>query len=83
MTEEKRTLRELREAAGLTQLEVAYRLGVTPHTVYMWESGRREPLARVFLRLARLYDVSPFVIALPDEGDVGRRGEEPTSKRAA
>ena len=83
MAEEKRTLRELREAAGLTQLEVAYRLGVTPHTVYMWESGRREPVARVFLGLARLYGVSPFAIALPDERDVGRRSEEQASKLAA
>ncbi len=83
MIEEKRTLRELREAAGLTQLEVAYRLGVTPHTVYMWESGRREPLARVFLRLARLYGVSPFAIALPEEHEAGRRGEEQAAKRAA
>ncbi len=83
MTEEKRTLRELREAAGLTQLEVAYRLGVTPHTIYMWESGRREPLARVFLRLARLYGVSPFAIALPEEAEAGRRGEGREGKERA
>ncbi len=83
MPEEKRTLRELREAAGLTQLEVAYRLGVTPHTVYMWESGRREPLARVFLRLARLFGVSPFAIVLPDEDDEGGRGAEQTGKATA
>ena len=64
-----KTLKELREASGLTQLEVAYKLGVTPQTVYMWETGRREPLARVFVKLARLYDASPFDIALsePDE----------------
>jgi transcriptional regulator with XRE-family HTH domain len=61
-----KTLKELREASGLTQLEVAYKLGVTPQTVYMWESGRREPLARIFVKLARLYGVSPFDIALPE-----------------
>jgi len=61
-----KTLKELREASGLTQLEVAYKLGVTPQTVYMWETGRREPLARVFVKLARLYEVSPFDIALPE-----------------
>ena len=37
-----KSLKELREAAGLTQLQVAYELGVTPQTVYMWESGRRD-----------------------------------------
>jgi len=60
-----KTLKELREASGLTQLEVAYKLGVTPQTVYMWETGRREPLARIFVDMARLYGVSPFDIALP------------------
>ncbi len=50
-------------------------LGVTPHTVYMWESGKREPLARAFLKLARLYGVSPFDIALPEvEGAPAKRG---------
>jgi transcriptional regulator with XRE-family HTH domain len=67
-----KTLKELREAAGLTQLEVAYRLGVTPQTVYMWESGRREPLARIFVKMARLYDVSPFDIALPEDQNQGK-----------
>ncbi len=61
-----KTLKELREEAGLTQLQVAYQLGVTPQTVYMWESGRREPLARIFVRLARLYGVSPFDIDLSE-----------------
>jgi len=64
-----KTLKELREEAGLTQLEVAYQLGVTPQTVYMWESGRREPLAKVFVKLARLYNVSPFDIDLLDTAD--------------
>lgn len=73
-----KTLRQLRQEAGLTQLEVAYRLGVTPHTVYMWEAGKREPLARAFLKLARLYGVSPLDIALPEPdppaGEPRRRG---------
>jgi len=71
-----KTLKELREEAGLTQLEVAYQIGVTPQTVYMWESGRREPLAKIFVKLARLYNVSPFDIDLLDTS-------EATPKKAA
>ena len=62
-----KTLKELRQNAGLTQLDVAYRLGVTPHTVYMWETGKREPMAKAFLKLATLYGVSPFEIELPED----------------
>ena len=71
-----KTLKQLREESGLTQLEVAYKLGVTPQTVYMWESGRREPLAKIFVKLARLYNVSPFDIDLMDL-------QEETPKKAA
>ena len=66
MGEEMKTLRELREASGLTQFEVAQKLGVTITTVYNWERGTAEPLGRHLLALARLYAVSPFTITLPD-----------------
>ncbi len=68
-----RTLRQLREASGLTQMEVATQLGVTITTVYNWERGASEPLGRHLQKLGRLYGVSPFDILLP----------EPTRGRAA
>src|SRR5439155_23665760 len=46
-------LRRLREAAGLTQAELAERLGTTVTSVSRWETGQRriaEPIAR-FVRL--------------------------------
>ncbi len=64
--EQKRTLRELREATKMTQFDVAKELGVTVTTVYNWERGTAEPYARHLLNLARLYDVSPFAIVLPE-----------------
>ena len=64
--EEMKTLRELREASGMTQFEVAQKLGVTITSVYNWERGAAEPFARHLLALARLYDVSPFAITLPE-----------------
>ncbi len=77
MGEGARTLRQLREESGLTQMEVATRLGVTITTVYNWERGASEPLGRHLQKLARLYGVSPFDILLPEP----TRGRAP--KRAA
>ena len=66
MGEGARTLRQLREESGLTQMEVATRLGVTITTVYNWERGASEPLGRHLQKLARLYGVPPFDILLPE-----------------
>jgi len=52
-----KTIRELREAAGLTQLELAVRVGVTPSTVYNWESGRAEPRVSQLRRVAEAFGV--------------------------
>ncbi|HMM42007.1 MAG TPA: helix-turn-helix transcriptional regulator, partial [Thermomicrobiales bacterium] len=46
------------EAAGLTQFELAVKVGVTPATVYNWERGRYEPKATQLRALARVFDVS-------------------------
>ena len=35
-------LRELREAKGLTQKQLAEKLGVLERTISYWESGKRE-----------------------------------------
>lgn len=51
------TIRELREAAGLTQAQLAARLEVTPSSVYAWEAGKSEPRATQLRALARLFGV--------------------------
>ena len=44
-------LLEARQAAGLTQAELARRSGVPRTAISMYENGSREPGADVFLRL--------------------------------
>ena len=70
------TIRELRQAGGLTQLQVANHLGVVPSTVYHWERGTVVPSGRHLQQLARLFGVSADAILLPAP-------EERASKRAA
>jgi transcriptional regulator with XRE-family HTH domain len=53
-----KTLKEWREERDVTQLDVAFALGVTPATVANWESGRSEPKARHLRALAEFLGVS-------------------------
>jgi transcriptional regulator with XRE-family HTH domain len=53
------TLKQLREAAFLTQMEVAQRLGVAYTTVNNWEHGKFKPRLRFIPLLAELYGVTP------------------------
>jgi len=59
-----KTIRELRTAAGLTQLELANKVNVTPSTVYNWEKGRNEPSA------TNLRDIALALGASMDEIDL-------------
>ena len=43
----------LRREAGLSQAELAARLGVSPSAMGMYEQGRREPAAELLVALAR------------------------------
>ncbi len=55
-------LRRIRARMGLTQAELADRLGVTPNTVARWERdevGIAEPAARLAQLLAKMAEESP------------------------
>ena len=62
-----KTIRQLREERGWTQLELATRLGVTPGSVYNWERGKFEPKASQLRALARVFEVSMDDIELVEE----------------
>lgn len=59
-----RTIRELREAKGWTQLKLANEVGVTPSTVYNWETGRSEPRVIQLREVAHLFGVPSDSIRL-------------------
>jgi transcriptional regulator with XRE-family HTH domain len=62
-----KTIRELREERGQTQLDLAVAVGVTPATVYNWERGKYEPKASQLRALARYFGVSMDDIAFEGE----------------
>ncbi|MCQ5025489.1 helix-turn-helix domain-containing protein [Oscillibacter valericigenes] len=51
-------IKELREAAGLTQRELAKRLGVSGPAVAQWETGENRPSTANLARLADVFDCS-------------------------
>ena len=51
-------LRNYREAAGLTQLQVAERLGITKSTYCNYESGKREPDVAKIKKIAKAIGIS-------------------------
>ncbi len=73
-----KTIRELREERDWTQLDVAYKVGVTPATVSNWERGIYEPKVTQLRKLAQLFGVRMDEIAL-----IGEEEEPAMGKRAA
>ncbi|AHL23269.1 MULTISPECIES: helix-turn-helix transcriptional regulator [Thermococcus] len=50
-------LRDLREAKGLTQEELARALGVTRQTIIAIEKGKYDPSLRLAFKIARFFGV--------------------------
>lgn len=48
----------LREARGLTQAELAEKLGISPSAMSMYEQGARNPRDEVKVKIAEFFDVS-------------------------
>ena len=65
-----------RKRAGLTQMQVAVRIGTTPTNVSRYERGERDPSRHVIAELAELYGVGPAerweAVALPVVAESGR-----------
>jgi putative transcriptional regulator len=64
------TLRALRERAGLTQAQLAARIGITVSVLSAYENGRREPRADIFFRAAEAAGFSVDFVPRPDDLDL-------------
>lgn len=51
------SLKELRKAAGLRQIDVAAKLGVHQTAVSLWDCGKKRPKQKNAEKLAELYMV--------------------------
>lgn len=56
-------IRERREKIGLTQTELARRLGIDKGTVWRWEAGRTSPQRGQLQRVAAMLGVTPAWLA--------------------
>lgn len=56
------TLRALRVAKGMTQVELAQSLGTSQTTISSWEQGESVPSGKNIKKIADFYNVKPDVI---------------------
>ncbi|MFP5521241.1 helix-turn-helix domain-containing protein [Peptococcus simiae] len=54
----KERLKSLRREAGLTQADMARKMGITASAYGFWEQGRNEPDLKSATKLAEIFDVS-------------------------
>ena len=54
----KENLKNLRNDAGLGQVELAKKLGVSKGIISLWENGLREPSMSSLVSLAKFFNVS-------------------------
>lgn len=50
-------IRELREKASLTQMQLAAKLGVSMMTIRIWENGAGKPNPKNYKKLAKLFNL--------------------------
>ncbi|WP_017319286.1 helix-turn-helix domain-containing protein [Mastigocladopsis repens] len=65
----------LRERAGLSRAEVAFRLAISETSVRNWEAGRTEPTMtpKKFLDALRLFKCTPEELAAASEKSINQR----------
>ena len=68
-------LRETRKRSGLTQMQIAEKLGITAQSYSQYETGKRQPKAETLKRIADALGVLP--------GDLRQDGFYPTSQEIA
>ena len=77
-------LRELRNKSGLTQNDIASKLGVSGQTILNWENGIYEPKINQLIELADLFNVTvDYLIErdkVPSQADIVCKELEKISK---
>jgi len=63
------TIRDLRQARGLTQFALALKVGVQPQAIYLWEQGRRLPQVLPLRRLGVVFGLCSDDIVLEPRSD--------------
>ncbi len=59
-------VKKLRQAAGMTQADLAARLGITTPSITKWEKGRSNPDLPNAFRLAEIFECSVSEIVCQD-----------------
>ena len=68
-------IKSLRESAGLTQAEVARRLGISRSGVNAWEMGLSVPSTQYIVELARNFNVSTdYLLGMKDTSTISVKG---------
>lgn len=50
--------KRMRKKLGMTQVQLAKKLGISPSAVGMYEQGRREPDSEMLLKISNFFNVS-------------------------
>lgn len=72
-------IRAIRAKKGLTQVEFAIRLGMSPQQVYHYEKGTHLPRLPVVARMAKVLGISMDALYRLWEGDQTCRKKDPRS----
>ena len=68
-------IKMLREKRGITQSELANRLGITRSGVNAWEMGISVPSTQYIVLLAKFFDVSTdYLLGLPNTATISVEG---------
>jgi Predicted transcriptional regulators len=70
-------LKEIRNEAGMTQVQLAEALGVSKGTVAMWEIGKREPNYETLNALSGIFDKRiDYILGYSNDSSSARLSEE-------
>ena len=70
-------LKQLRSEKGMTQVQLAQRLGVSKGTVAMWETSKRKPSFEILSKLSDIFDRRmDYILGYSDDASSPQLSEE-------